>query len=164
MLLPYKELDCADVDAISSDIWQFINDKTDIMNNRSVGKNFTWNFLSASELIVEVPSLNTWFRSLGLRLRDVAATVTRTAYGLEAHKDDPPVIAKINFPVINTKDTWNLWWDDDGNEVARIEMMKPLAFNAAMTHGVEMGQSCVYPRVVLSCMFMKQPLHLLQVP
>ena len=164
MLLPYRELDCPDVDAISQDIWLFINDHTDIMTDRSVGKNFTWNFFSPKDLVTNVPSLDDWFRSLGLRLRDVAATVTRTNKGLEAHKDDPPVVTKINFPVINTRDTWNLWWDDEGNEVARIQMLKPLAFNAAMTHGVEMGPTCEYPRVVLSCMFMKEPTHLLQIP
>ena len=163
MLLPYRELDCPDVEDISRDIWRYLNEGTDIMTVRSVDKNFTWNFFSPGDLISNVPSLDGWFRGLGLRLRDVAATVTRTAKGLEAHKDQPPVVTKINFPVINTRDTWNLWWDDDGHEIARVQMLKPLAFNAAMMHGVEMGPTCEYPRVVLSCMFMKEPTHLLRI-
>ena len=120
--------------------------------------------MDVRQVINEVKSLDVWFRSLGLRLRDVAATVTTSAEGLEPHKDEPPVVAKINFPVLNTRDTWNIWWDDEGNEIARIQMLKPLVFNASIMHGVEMGPNCSYPRVVLSCMFIKEPLDLLQVP
>ena len=163
-MLPFRELECPDVEQISGDIWQFLNSHTNIMSERSVGKNFTWNFFSAMELVTKVPRLDAWFRSINLRLRDVAATVTNTKEGLVPHKDEPPVVAKINFPVINTRDTWNVWWDDEGREVGRIQMLKPLAFNGAMMHAVEMGPTCIYPRVVLSCMFMREPSHLLQVP
>jgi len=164
MLLPYRELDCPHVDQISSDVWEFINQQTDVMTVSCLRKHFTWNFIDVRALIVGVTSLDAWFRSLGLRLRDVAATVTTSSKGLEPHKDEPPVVAKINFPVFNTRDTWNIWWDDHGREIARIQMLKPMVFNASITHGVEMGQNCTYPRVVLSCMFIKEPKHLLEIP
>lgn len=162
-LLPYKELPCDNVDEIAADAWQFLSDKTDLMG-RNMDVDFSWNFFNPRDLITNVPSLNDWFRSMDLKLRDIAVTICRTKQGLGPHRDEPPVVAKINFPVLNTEDTYNVWWDDANNEVGRIVMRKPLAFNASMLHAVEMGDNCKYPRVILSCMFFNEPLHLLRVP
>lgn len=156
-LLPFKELECSNINVISQKILQFLNANTSL-NYKSY---FSWNFINSRDLLKGVPELNDWFLTYKLKLRDVAVTVITTDFGVEPHKDQPPVITKINFPVLNTENTWNVWWDDNGNEIARVEMLNPLAFNAGITHSVQMGKDCKYPRIVLSCMFIKEPFHLL---
>ena len=160
-LLPYRELECENLDLISQQIYNFLNEKTDIINAVSVTRSQGWYHFNPKDLLINVPLLKNWFIKQKLILRDVAATVIRTDIGIEAHRDELPVIAKINFPVINTKNSYNVWWDDNGNEIARIEMFKPIAFNARLVHAVEMCNNSIYPRIVLSCMFTKDPTHLL---
>jgi hypothetical protein len=156
---PFHILPCENIDAIGNDVMHFLEHGTDVLQ-RSANKDFSWNFFSAKALLIAVPEINVWFRSNNLLLRDVAATVTRSTNGLAPHKDEPPVVAKVNFPILNTYDTWNVWWDDEGNEVARIQMDQPVVFNATLTHAVEIGESAELPRIVLSCMFFKEPEHL----
>lgn len=156
-LLPFKKLDCENVNEISNEIYSFLVEKTNIINMDYE----PWRFLTTKDFVANAPLLIKYFSSLNLKLRDIAAVVIEDETKLSPHKDAPPVIAKINFPVINTLDTYNVWWDDDGNEIDRVEMIQPIAFNASITHGVEFGKNPKFPRIVVSCMFIKQPLHLL---
>ena len=80
----------------------------------------------------------------------------------ESHVDDPPVIAKINFPVLNTKDTYNVWFDDKGNEIDRVECTKPIVLRSNILHTVEIGKNAKYPRIQFSFCFYSEPLHLLK--
>ena len=129
--------------------------------NANKDKNFSWNFISPKDFVNACPQLNNWFKEQNLLLRDIAVTITRSKEGLEKHRDAPPVVAKINVPILNTQNTYNLWWDDNDNIIARHEMLTPIAFNASLNHAVEIADSATFPRIVLSCMFFKEPLHLL---
>lgn len=160
-LAPYYELHCPDQELIQQKVRKFLEEKTDVFETRK-DKTFSWIFFSVKDLVANVPELPTWFKSQGLLLRDVAATVARAYEGADPHRDEPPVIAKVNFPIMNTEDTYNLWYDDDGKEIARISMLHPLVFNASMIHAVEIGPNAELPRVVLSCMFYKEPLEWLR--
>ena len=78
------------------------------------------------------------------------------------HKDAPPVIAKINFPVLNTEDTYNVWYDEWGNEIDRTECTTPLVLRSDINHTVEIGANAKYPRLQFSFCFYNEPLHLLK--
>ena len=156
-LLPYRKLECGNISEISLDILKFITNETNVLNLDEM----PWRFLKTKDFVNNVPSLVHYFSSLQLKIRDIAAVVIQDETKFKPHKDEPPVIAKINFPVYNTFDTYNVWWDDNGNEIGRVEMIQPIAFNASITHGVEFGKNPKFPRIVVSCMFIKQPLHLL---
>jgi hypothetical protein len=156
-LLPFKKLYCENVNQISDDILFYLQNKTRVISKDDKH----WRFLNVLELVKNVPSLVNYFKTFDLKLRDVAAVVVTHPSALLPHKDDPSVVTKINFPVLNTKDTYNVWWDDTGKEIGRIEMVQPIAFNASIKHGIEFSPLPVFPRIVLSCMFFNEPTHLL---
>lgn len=155
-LKPCHELYCDTQDIIQAKVIKLLEENTSVMRTR-LDKSFSWIPFEPGDL-TDVPELLDWFRSQGLMLRDIAATVARDTEGAPPHRDQPPVVAKINFPIMNTEDTYNLWYDDHMNEVARISMLHPLVFNASMTHAVEIGPKAKLPRVVLSCMFHREPI------
>ena len=152
---------CRELPLIQREIKQFLVSEVDVYHLNE-DKGFSWNFFSPKQALLASPSLQAWFKENNLVLRDIAVTITRHPSGLVKHRDEPPVVAKINIPIANTHGTYNLWWDDEDNLIARHEMLTPIAFNAAMNHGVEMTEACTYPRIVLSCMFFKEPLYLLE--
>ena len=78
------------------------------------------------------------------------------------HVDEPPVVAKINFPVLNTKGTYNVWFDETGNEIDRVECNKPIVLRSNILHTVEMANDAVLPRIQFSFCFYNEPLHLLE--
>jgi len=158
---PYAAMTCQELPLIQREIMQFLVSEVDVYNI-SLNKIFSWNFFSPKDALLASPSLQGWFKKSNLMLRDIAVTVCRGPQGLVKHRDAPPVVAKVNIPIANTQGSYNLWWDDDDNLIARHEMLTPIAFNASMNHGVEMTEACTYPRIVLSCMFFKEPLYLLE--
>jgi hypothetical protein len=105
--------------------------------------------------------LTKWFDGLGLKVRDMSFTITNEQIQTGIHRDEPPVIAKINFPVLNTKDTYNVWFDEDKNEIDRIECTKPIVLRSDILHTVEMGNNAKYPRIQFSFCFYNEPLKFL---
>ena len=104
---------------------------------------------------------HSWFTELGLKVRDMSFTIYNQHIQTSIHKDDPPVVAKINFPVLNTLDTYNVWYDDNGIEIDRVECDRPLVFRSDIPHSVEIGKRARYPRLQFSFCFYDEPLHLL---
>ena len=111
-----------------------------------------------------IPNLEikNWFDSLGLKVRDMSFTVCNNEIHTSPHVDEPPVIAKINFPVLNTKDTYNVWLDDNGTEIDRVESTKPIVLRSDIMHTVECGRNSKVPRIQFSFCFYNEPLHLLK--
>ena len=103
-----------------------------------------------------------WFDSLGLKVRDMSFTEWNEEIKTSPHVDEPPVIAKINFPVLNTKDTYNVWLDDNGTEIDRVESTKPIVLRSNIMHTVERGKKSKLPRIQFSFCFYNEPLHLLK--
>lgn len=161
-LKPYHQLHCDTQDIIQAKVIRFLEENTSVMRTR-LDKSFSWIPFEHRDLSENVPELLDWFKAHGLILRDIAATVARNTEGAAPHRDQPPVVAKINFPILNTEDTYNLWFDDHNNEIARISMLHPLVFNASMIHAVEIGAKAKLPRVVLSCMFYREPIKWLSI-
>lgn len=124
-----------------------------------------WNPLSREQIktYLSIPNNPTrgWFDSMSLRIRDISYTVCSENISTSIHTDRPPVIAKINFPVLNTQDTYNVWYDHSGNEIDRVECVKPIVLRSDIPHTVEIGDNAVFPRVQFSFCFYDEPLHLL---
>ena len=125
-----------------------------------------WNHLSREEIqsYFSIPNLEIkkWFDEQGLKVRDMSFTIYNEEIYTGIHKDEPPVIAKINFPVLNTKDTYNVWYDDWGNEIDKVECTKPIVFRSDINHTVEIGTNAKYPRLQFSFCFYNEPLRLLK--
>ena len=125
-----------------------------------------WNKLSRQQLIdyFSIPNNPTMrcFNDLGLRVRDMSFTLYNDKISTDIHKDEPPVVAKINFPVLNTHDTYNVWFDDYAREIDRVECDKPIVFRSDILHTVEIGKNAKLPRLQFSFCFYNEPLHLLK--
>lgn len=125
-----------------------------------------WNFLNREEIknYFSIPNLeiNKWFGSLNLRVRDMSFTIYNENIRTNIHTDAPPVVAKINFPVLNTHDTYNVWYDKNGKEIDRVECTKPIVLRSDIPHTVEVGPSAKFPRLQFSFCFYKEPINLLK--
>ena len=125
-----------------------------------------WNHLTTDQIkafmSIDSNPCRLWFDSLGLKVRDMSFTITNENISTSVHKDAPPVVAKINFPVLNTKDTYNVWFDEDGKEVDRVECVHPIVFRSDILHTVEVGNKANFPRLQFSFCFYKEPLDLLK--
>ena len=60
-----------------------------------------WNHLSRKEIqdYFSIPNnpCKQWFDDLGLRVRDMSFTMYNDDIGTDIHRDEPPVVAKINL-------------------------------------------------------------------
>ena len=125
-----------------------------------------WTHLTREEIknYLSIPGieLTKWFDGLGLKVRDISYTVMNKHIKTRPHVDEPPVVAKINFPVLNTKGTYNVWFDETGNEIDRVECNKPIVLRSNILHTVEMANDAVLPRIQFSFCFYNEPLHLLE--
>ena len=157
----YHILDCDNQQKIADSLYGYY---TGITANRK--PNEFWNHLSRKEMQDYFTIANNpcekWFDGLGLKVRDMSFTIINEDIRVDIHRDEPPVIAKINFPVLNTRDTYNVWYDDHGNEVDRLECDKPIVLRSDILHTVEIGKTAKYPRIQFSFCFYDEPLRLLR--
>lgn len=157
----YHILDCDKQQRIADSLYGYY---VGITSNREV-KDF-WNHLSREEIqrYFSIPNNPTkqWFDSLGLKVRDMSFTIYNHHIGTDIHRDEPPVVAKINFPVLNTEDTYNVWFDDHANEIDRVECTRPIVLRSDILHTVEIGNNSKFPRIQFSFCFYDEPLHLLK--
>ena len=157
----YFILDCDTQQKIADSLYGYYVGIT--ANNKPTG---FWNKLSRQQIVdyFSIPNNPTkkWFDKLGLKVRDMSYTIYNEDITTDIHKDEPPVVAKINFPVLNTKDTYNVWFDDWANEIDRVECDKPIVLRSDILHTVEIGETARYPRIQFSFCFYQEPLDLLK--
>ena len=157
----YFILDCPEQQAIADSLYDYYTVITAQKNIESF-----WNSLSRKQIqdYFSIPNLeiNEWFSKLGLRVRDMSFTIYNEQIKTDIHTDAPPVIAKINFPVLNTRDTYNVWFDQNGKEIDRVECTKPIVLRSDIPHTVEVGPSAKFPRLQFSFCFYKEPINLLK--
>lgn len=157
----YHILDCKEQQKIADCLYDYF---LLITKNRKI-KHF-WNPLSREEiknfLMMTSNPVSAWFEGLKLKVRDMSFTFYDKGIYTGIHRDEPPVIAKINFPVLNTAGTYNLWFDDDHQEIDRVECTKPIVFRSDILHTAMIGNSGKWPRIQFSFCFYKEPLDLLK--
>ena len=156
----YHILDCPNQQKIADSLYGYY---VGLTASRQL-TNF-WNHLTREEIqnYLSIPNnpCKAWFDSIGLRVRDMSFTIYNESISTDMHKDAPPVVAKINFPVLNTTDTYNIWFDSNAVEIDRVECNKPIVLRSDILHTVEIGDSAKYPRLQFSFCFYNEPLHLL---
>jgi len=182
---PYVELHCKNVKEISNEIYNFLRDHTDVLASNLFG----WKFLNSKELLASSSSLKKFFTERKLYVRDSAITLIDKDFPL--HIDPLPVIAKINFPVINTDGWTNCWYDIADKDFSQLptyttefghitedvskvstdklslaaelkDMKMPIVFNSRMAHSVIKNNPLVLPRIIASFTFNNEPLDLLK--
>ena len=157
----YFILDCKNQQKIADSLYGYYVGIT--LHNKP--KEF-WTKLTRQQIkdYFTIPNLEIkkWFDELGLKVRDMSFTIYNDEIKTSMHKDEPPVVAKINFPVLNTTDTYNVWFDDKGKEIDRVESTKPIVLRSDIMHTVECGRNSKVPRIQFSFCFYNEPLHLLK--
>jgi hypothetical protein len=157
-LKSFKELECDNIDIISDGIFKYLLTRTELLST----KNYGWHFIDTKEVLSFVPSLVEFFRKHKLVPRDAAVTIITSDKHLPKHIDQPPVIAKINFPVLNTEGWANRWYDGKKLIAEVLDLPRPIVFNSQIVHSVEKTTATKLPRIVASFTFHKEPLDLLQ--
>ena len=157
----YHILDCENQQKIADSLYGYF---VGITSNLAI-KEF-WNHLDRHQIqeYFSIPNnpCKAWFDSLGLKVRDMSFTLTTENISTNMHKDEPPVIAKVNFPVLNTRDTYNIWFDDHAREIDRVECTRPIVLRSDIFHTVRIGKTANLPRLQFSFCFYNEPLYLLK--
>ena len=154
----YVELPCDNVEIISNQIYQYVKEKTDILNTTTYG----WHFVDCRELLDNAPNLLDYFKTNKLVPRHAAVTIVTDSTHLPRHIDELPVIAKINFPVIHTTGWANRWYSNDVMVAELLDMKQPIVFNSQIEHSVEQTTATEVPRIVASFTFYNEPLKWLE--
>jgi hypothetical protein len=154
----YTLVECADAQVIADKIYNFLETQTDLLEKI----NFGWNFIDCNAVLVHVPELFEFFKKNKLVPRNAAITIIETNKHLSRHIDELPVVAKMNFPVINTQGWSNRWYVDNNLVEELQDMPAPIVFNSQVEHSVELTHATEFPRIVASFTFHNEPLHLLQ--
>jgi hypothetical protein len=103
-----------------------------------------------------------FFKTNKLVPRHAAITIVTESDHLPMHIDEPPVIAKINFPVRNTEGWANRWFDNDKVIAELLDMKQPIVFNSQIAHSVDKITATELPRLVASFTFYNEPLKWLK--
>ena len=154
----YVELTCENMSVISQGIYKFLQTQTDILISNQSG----WHFVDCLTLLKSVPELSEYFQELKLYPRHSAVTIVKDNNSLPLHVDEPPVVAKINMPVLNTKGWSNRWFDGDQLIDELVNQTQPIVFNSQIPHCVVQVGEVDIPRIVASFTFHNEPLGLLK--
>lgn len=154
----YVGLPCDNIEIISKQIYQFLKEKTNILDTTIYG----WHFINCKDLLDSAPELFDYFKKSKLVPRHAAVTIITDDTHLGRHIDEKPVIAKINFPVSNTTGWANRWYVNDELIAELLDMMQPIVFNSQIEHSVEKTTATEVPRIVASFTFYNEPLKCLE--
>jgi len=153
----YVEFPCDDIKIISAKIYDFLQEHTNLLDTTRFG----WHFIDCKSVLKHVPELMLFFKKYNLLPRHAAITIIETNEHLPIHIDEPPVIAKLNLPVINTKGWINRWYINNDIVAEYADMSNPIIFNSQIEHSVEEVSPESLPRIVASFTFHNEPIHLL---
>ena len=183
---PYHILECNKLEIISAGIYKFVKESTDLLESGAIG----WQFLDHMKLFAAVPELVEFFYVHRLVPNSASVVILYQTGDLPLHVDELPVVAKINFPVINTNGWTNRWFsvsDEDlntcpktvtkfGSEVESLSALPesaftllteihdlncPIVLNSRIPHDV-INRTGESPRIIASFTFVNEPQHLLK--
>ena len=182
----FHKLPCEQLVTIQQETIDYLTNYTDLLIKNS-GQ--LWNKIQTIDYIKNCPTLVNYCASLNLKIREVAFTVVWSTENVALHIDELPTTAKINFPILNTKNSINSWYhipEDlfqqyspsinifnqeiylfDGLELDKCELLaeteldQPMVFNSQIPHMIKMTSTAILPRVVMPVMFFNEPLDYL---
>lgn len=157
----YQILECENLEKISNELYNFLKDREQFQRK---DLRF-WNSLSKKdlyELTTRSKYTISWFASLKLKIREGSFTIWNDKIQTRPHVDAPPVVAKINVPILNTKDTYNIWFNSDGDEIDSVECIHPIVLRSDILHTVKLGPCAKLPRIQMSFCFYKEPIDYLK--
>jgi hypothetical protein len=185
-LLPYRVIDCPVQSIISTKVIEFLKNHSNFFEDRSF---HLWNKMNTLDLIKAVPEIPKFFQTLNLQVAELSITVVNQHKDVTLHIDELPVTAKINFPILNTKNTINEWYHvpehllktvtpvvnqfgalfydlasinlDECEKIAEYELHQPVVFNSQIPHRIKITPEANLPRLVMPCTFFNQPIDLL---
>jgi hypothetical protein len=180
----FYKLPCETLNVIQQETIDYLNNYTDLLSKDSKQ---LWNKINTADYIKHCPSLLKYCQSLDLKIKEVAFTVVWESTKLNLHRDELPVVAKINFPILNTKGSVNSWYQipDDlfdqyppiinkfnqkyysfpGIDLNKCQLLsetdldQPIVFNSQIPHMIKMPTDAVFPRIVMPVMFFNEPTH-----
>ena len=189
MLKPYALVDCpASVQStISSKVLDYLSLNTNLLTDKNLA---LWNKINTPLLLKAVPEIGDFYKSIGLKIREISITVWNSHNDVSLHIDELPVTAKINFPILNTKNSLNEWYDvpqeilnsveplinkfgakhynlesvdlSKCTLIDAIELSQPVVFNRQIPHKIRITEQAQFPRIVMPCMFFNEPISFLE--
>lgn len=185
---PYCELPCENLRLIQDQTLAWLQQRYNLSDQSSLQTDL-WLKIDTKSFLKSSPALLSWFRSLQLLCKETAVTVVNDMNGAELHIDELPVVAKINIPILNYHNVINQWYqvpthllqniDPIKNQfgsdfhilssvdinkctlIDSIELKQPVVFNSQIPHNVVCLPGAEFPRVVLTCMFVNEPIDYL---
>lgn len=182
---PFKILHCENLKDIQDETINFVHrNYAGILQEKSL-----WHKVDTIEYLKTCKQLTKWTDTLKLRIREVSFTVVLDDTKVHVHVDEQPTVAKINVPIMNTEHTFNQWFQipksdyelyrqvnqfgkyyynfkdydlDNALLIGEVELVEPIVFNSALPHNVKLTKRSKFPRLVLSVMFLKDPINFLQ--
>lgn len=155
----FARIDCNKIEFISKEIYVFLLLHTSLIKEPIIG----WNFIDCKTLVKNSPNLLNFFNELKLKPRHAAVNILTKTGQLPMHVDEPPVIAKLNIPVINTQGWVNRWYKNDVVIDEVLNLDTPIIFNSQIAHSVDkLDDNTCLPRIVASFTFFNEPLKWLQ--
>ena len=181
-MLPFKELDCLVLEQIQKEALEYIGSHDLLFDG-------FWNKIDSKDFLKHNTTVFKYCYDLGYVIDEVALLVAdQPGTAPTIHIDEPPLVAKFNFPICNTAGTVTQWYDipqevvnklptikspfganvpnfeglDPYPVCGEVDMHKPVVFNSSIPHAVITSSETCYPRIVLACMSNNQPLEFLR--
>lgn len=155
----FAKVPCDAVEPISREIYDFLVQHTTLITDPIIG----WNFVDCKKLLQSAPQLFDFLNQLKLKPRHAAVVILTENGQLPMHIDEPPVIAKLNFPVINTQGWCNRWYQHNQIIDEIVDLHTPIVFNSQIAHSVDkLDSNAATPRIVASFTFFNEPIKWLQ--
>lgn len=168
----YRYVPCKNYNEINLEIQAFVSQFNIVENSRQF-----WNPVSVVDFLRACPLFATWAAEQGVRIKTLSVTVGTVNRCCTAHTDTPPARFKLSWPVINTANTYNRWFDapvhatkeinsyggtnylndQELTELDRVCVDRPMIINAGVIHDVWVDGQIVIPRVGLQCQLMQEP-------
>ena len=109
----------------------------------------------------DIPTVVKYLKKMDLEIRQVWVGVLMKHDEVKLHTDEQPMLAKINFPILNTKNTYTEWWDSN-YMLARVETAdNVMVFNSSIPHKAVAEPDAILPRIQLHTTFVKDCRELL---
>lgn len=153
----YFELEDEQLAQIVTETKQYLHRHRSLLETK-----FFWNQIDTKDFLLESTTLIDYCLTKNLIIREVAMLVVQNRYTVPLHIDHGPVVAKIDFPIQNCLGTRTEWYNMSEQLLDSVEMKVPTVFNSTVPHRVVCDDSAKFPRIVLSCMFQREPTQYLE--